>query len=380
MKNKTIISILLILFSTLAVADINIVAGPYLQNPATDGMTIIWLTDTKAYGEVELETKAGITQHYSIKDGFRGAFTTLHKVRVKGLEAGTKYRYRVTAKEITNFEPYKVEFGKTVVSEFFEFQTLSFEKEEATFVVFNDIHEKPAIVDNLLSHAESIDFELAFFNGDYFGHLEDEDHLVGTLLLHLDRWSAGSVPFLLSRGNHETRGKFARDLINYFDFPENKYYFSLRHGPFHIIVLDGGEDKEDNHWAYHGLTDFDSFRTEEAAWLHRELETEAFKAAPFKIVIIHMPPFSESMGYGMQECQKNFGPILNGKIDLMIAGHTHQRAVVKPDENHNYPIYIGGSPKDGKGTMMTVRANSNKLQLDVIGEDGKVLDSMEIVK
>ena len=380
MRQKPFFIFLLLLISALAFADIQIVAGPYLQNPTEDGISIIWLTNTKAYGEVELETAVGISRHYSCEDGLRGAYTTLHKVRISGLEAGTQYRYRVSAKEITSFQPYKVAFGKTIVSEWFRCSTLSAATNEASFVVFNDIHEKPEIVENLLSHHNEGAFDLAFINGDYFHHLEDETQLVEILLKHLDGWSAASTPFLLVRGNHETRGKFARELKNYLDFPGGRYYFSLRQGPLHIIVLDSGEDKEDNHWAYHGLTDFDSYRTREAAWLKEQLESQSFKSAAFRIVIVHMPLFYDKMGHGMQDCQDKFAPLLNGNIDLMIAGHTHKRAVLRPNEKHGYPVFIGGSPKNGEGTMISVKADKKALKLLVTGEDGKILESFIIEK
>ena len=65
------------------------------------------------------------------------------------------------------------------------------------------------------------------------------------------------------RGNHETRGRFARSLHDYIATPNGKFYYSFDAGPVHFVVLDTGEDKEDSHPAYSGLTDFTGYREEQ---------------------------------------------------------------------------------------------------------------------
>jgi len=58
-----------------------------------------------------------------------------------------------------------------------------------------------------------------------WGWNDDEDQLVNHLLQPLSGLSAGT-PFIFSRGNHETRGKFARRLPDYFNSSEQGFYFS----------------------------------------------------------------------------------------------------------------------------------------------------------
>ena len=94
-------------------------------------------------------------------------------------------------------------------------------------------------------------------------------------------------------GNHETRGFVARDLKNYFDYKDDRFYYSFDNGPVHFVVLDCGEDKPDNNRYYYGLADYDSYRLEELEWLKKEVKSDAFRNAKHRIVIVHMPIIKE---------------------------------------------------------------------------------------
>src|SRR5699024_8608909 len=85
---------------------------------------------------------------------------------------------------------------------------------------------------------------------------------------------ASEIPFIMSRGNHETRGAFRREFKQYFSYPTNKYYFSFKQGPVYWVVLDTGEDKPDDHPVYGGVVDFDSYRQEQVDWLTKVVTSE----------------------------------------------------------------------------------------------------------
>lgn len=61
----------------------------------------------------------------------------------------------------------------------------------------------------------------------------------------------------MGRGNHETRGSFARQLKDYFFYPEGNYYTAFTRGPVRFVMMDSGEDKTDDNWEYSGLVSFD---------------------------------------------------------------------------------------------------------------------------
>jgi len=137
-------------------------------------------------------------------------------------------------------------------------------------------------------------YDLVFFNGDSLSHLENESQVLERCLKPASGLFASRTPLLLVRGNHETRGAFARDLGRYLALPDGRFHYSFDHGPVHFVVMDTGEDKEDGHWAYSGLTDFDAYRQQEAEWLAREVASPAFKQARFRVLVAHMPFFATS--------------------------------------------------------------------------------------
>ncbi len=63
-------------------------------------------------------------------------------------------------------------------------------------------------------------YDFVFFNGDMFDYQEDEQQIIDHLLIPpATQPSHPRKPFIFTRGNHETRGKFRRELGNYFDGP-----------------------------------------------------------------------------------------------------------------------------------------------------------------
>ena len=155
---------------------------------------------------------------------------------------------------------------------------------------------------------------------------------------------AKEKPFIFTRGNHETRGPNARNLMSYFPHKSGKFYCSFTHGNVYFIVLDSGEDKPDSHPVYAGLVDFDNYRDEQAKWLQKEVSKDIFKDALYKIVLIHMPVFSGSKRHGAGEITAKWGSILNeANIDLLISGHHHRYSKIeKTDGKNRFPIIILG--------------------------------------
>jgi acid phosphatase type 7 len=162
---------------------------------------------------------------------------------------------------------------------------------------------------------------------------------------------------------------------DYVDTPDNRYYYSFKHGPVYLVVLDVGEDKEDSHWAYSGLNSFEGYRDEQTEWLKKEIEKKAFKDAAFRVVITHIPLFGGNERPVQLDCRKKWAPLFNkGKIDLHISGHTHRAAVVEPVAGvHDYPVFIGGGPKDGQYTVIRVDAANKALNVSMIDADGEVI-------
>jgi acid phosphatase type 7 len=354
-----------------------ILAGPYLQNPGPSSITIVWVTNVDAAGWVEFgKDGAATTRAVSLRDGLVEANTHVHRVELTGLTPGASYTYRAVTRPIVSFGPYKVDYGDIARSEPHAFRTPAPDRQSYSFLVLNDLHEDVEIMRAHLTRAEAEPYDFVFFNGDSLSHLETEGQVLDRCLKPAAELFASRVPLFLVRGNHETRGAFASDLGRYLALPDGRYYYSFDQGPVHFIVMDTGEDKEDGHWAYSGLTGFDAYRQQEAEWLAREVASPAFTRARFRVLIAHMPFFGNERtrvdGHGPADCRAHWGAILNrAGLDLHIAGHTHRADWVDPAPGANaFRVAVGGGSAKGSNTLTRVNVSQDTLEVVMTTDAG----------
>lgn len=93
-----------------------------------------------------------------------------------------------------------------------------------------------------------------------------------------------------------------------------------------------------------------------------------------------MPHRQSENWHGTTDLYNKWRPLFNrGKIDLMISGHTHRYAVVQPEKGiHNYPVIVGGGPKNGQATIIRVDATKDKLEVTMTRDDGEVAGRYEV--
>lgn len=357
---------------------------PYLQNIQTDAVTVTWVTNKNCFSWVEYGAGTYTSKRaFAYNNGLIEANNRINKITLEDLKPGTTHKYRVVSTEILGFKGSKVEFGETIASPLFNFDTPKQKEESTKFVVFNDIHDRPQIIPQLLYRhgytGNEKDYDFVVFNGDCFDWVTSEQQMIDHLITPCTAIFASELPFILTQGNHECRGSFSRHIPQYYAYPEEKYYFSFDRGPIHFTVLDSGEDKTDDSLEYGGLSAFDRYRIKQAKWLESEVNTEAFKKAKFRVVLIHISPYHSGDWHGTMHCREVFGPILNkAGIDLQISGHTHRYMTHESDKDHNYPIVIGGGPLEGKRTLIKVAADQKVLKLKMIRDDGEVVGNLNI--
>jgi len=356
--------------------------GPYLQAPRPDSITVRWITTVPSYSWVEYgETPDQLNKKaHRVNAGLVEANTTIQAITLRNLQPGKQYAYRICSKALTGFDPYKITYGDTFTSDVYTFTTPSIDADRVRFVVLNDIHDRPDSFAHLLQLPESPENDFVFLNGDMFDYQTDEDQLVNHLLKPVTSLFATRVPFILSRGNHETRGKFARQLVNYFDGHDQPFYYSFRQGPVYGIVLDSGEDKADDTPVYAGIVDFDQYRLEQAEWLKQEVRKKEFRQAKYRVVFSHIPLFYSGDWHGPMHCRTVWGPILNdANIDLLISGHTHKHGIHPAVKGkHSYPIVIGGGPQAGRRTIISVQADQTALTVTMLNDTGVAIGNLTI--
>lgn len=353
---------------------------PYLQMQAPGQMSIRWISNKPSYSWVEYgENGSADKKAHTVTDGLVDAYNCIHEVLIEGLVPGKTYQYRVASKEIISFEPYKLTYGETINSELHSFTAPDPNSKEVSWLVLNDIHDRPASFGQLLKLNGNDPYDFVFLNGDMFDYQADEKQIIDHLLTPCTEVFASKKPLLFVRGNHETRGLYARHLKDYFSNPGGEY-FTFQQGPVFAIALDTGEDKPDEHPVYAGIVDFDRYRERQAVWLEKQMQTKAFKKAKFRVVMMHIPPFYSGDWHGTLHCRKLFSPLFDKyKIDLVISGHTHTHGIHKAVAgSHNYPIVIGGGPSTGTRTLIKIKADQSKLTLQMLSDNGTEVGNYEV--
>ncbi|MCX6903939.1 MAG: FN3 domain-containing metallophosphoesterase family protein [Verrucomicrobia bacterium] len=364
-----------------AIMPLAIMHGPFLQAPSETGVTISWATSRKCVPRVEYRpelSKEWLT-NTPVHHGLVDADVTYQSVPLTGLKPGTRYVYRVVSREIADFKFYRVTFGGTVISAEHRFTTLDARKPATSFVVLNDRHEKVVPLAASLASVKWTNVDLAFLNGDMVNAVKDEPQLYQCVVDPCTQNFAATIPLVYVRGNHDTRGSFARRLLDYFPTDSGRYYYTLQHGPVSFLVLDCGEDKGDENVEYYGLVDFEPYMRQQVQWLARALEEPAFQKARFRVCFLHVPPAQKSDPKFIRPhwLQDNVVPLLNqGKIDLLISAHTHKYSIQPAGTNGlNFPMITGG-------TETVIRCDVTADQIRVTSTDlsGKPIPQLPPVK
>ena len=352
--------------------------GPYLHAPTDSSATITWMTDLPSRAKILFGTDGRLTREaYSVTNGLINV-GTLHTVRMAGLKPGQRYNYRVVNTAILDLPAYWPKTGHETQSDVFHFTTFDGRKATARFASISDTHEDTARIAMLMKriHFDSLDFLVN--TGDAFNGVQSETQL-------WDKWLAPIInygikhgtPLIFARGNHDTRGPFARDLARYVPIEENRFYYARDIGPVHLLVVDTGEDKPDSTQVYAELNRMDEYRREELVWFRQHALTSArVRTAPFRVVVMHQPswgwgwksPASDSARDAWVNASNDAG------VDLVIAGHTHRFSLTAAGaEGNKYPVLVVGQDQ-----IANVQATATEMHVQVIGKDGQEVSSFVV--
>ena len=352
-------------------ADKIFLTRPYLQNPANNGMTIMWETSIPTYSWVEYGTDTTLLSRARLLiDGQAEFNESIHKIRLEELIPGQTYYYRVCSQEILQYKAYSKKFGHTAKSEFHSFTMPATDTDSFTAVIFNDLHQRSAVFQALLKQVKQIDYDFVIFNGDCID--DPINHAQATRFVkELTEGVGGNlIPTLFMRGNHEIRNAYSVGLRKHMDYVGGKTYGAFNWGDTRIVMLDCGEDKPDSTPVYYDLNDFTQLRQDQAGFLKEELKSKEFKKADKRILIHHIPL------YGCDNlCWDLWEPLLRkAPFHVSINAHTHKFAYhPKGTLKNNYPVVIGGGNRVENATVMILEKKKGELRIKVLNADGKEL-------
>lgn len=362
--------------------------GPYVQELGNEGATLVFTTSEKGVSWVEVREKAAGDEAegrkvYAVKDGLRSADTMFNVIRLEGLKSGAEYQYRLCSRRILKFDPYKVTFGEEIASPWRDFRTFDPKSVKCSVLALSDVHDSDKRLENLLKLGDYKTCDAYFYVGDIMSNCKAKNLPYENFIDKSTEMFAMSKPFVYVRGNHETRGPFAREFSRYIPKQDGKIYGTQQIGDAFFIYLDCGEDKPSGHGEYWGLVDFDDYRTEQAEWLKKVVNSPEYKKAKYHIVMTHFP-ISEldeyntkhgDLSHGMADISRKTLEIFNeASVDLMIAGHTHRFVFHEPVKGkRNFPLLVGSNKS---GARLDI--SDGKIKVHAYDADNKTLLEKEL--
>jgi predicted phosphodiesterase len=351
-----------------------ILEGPYLVAPTQDGITIAWTTDTDCHSRVEYGQSVSLGE---VAEVFRQGFSpvgTIHAIRLSGLTSGKTYHYRAVSTRVVKLKAYWPEKGLSSESPIYEFTVPDPRNSNVTFSFLADTqHEDLQRLGKNLDIVNWADIDFLAHGGDAFGAIQSEDQLFAKFLNPISQRLEHTKPLVFVRGNHDLRGPYARQLYAYLPTSSGEFYYSFDSGPVHFLVLDTGEDKDDDTNVYAGLSKTEPYREQEFAWLQSHVEeNKRIKEAPFRIILMHAP----NWGWVDGQSEKWTDLANSAGVDLVIAGHRHRYSWTPPGtDGRDYGVLVVGQDQAAH-----VEVTATEIKTVVTDTSKQVLGEVRIPK
>jgi len=337
---------------------------PVLQCPTETGIVVVWAVGQSAAGLVEFGTDPQNLNQTVTGDvlGLNACHDSFLQVRLEGLKPNTRYYYRTITAPLHFRAGIVPERGEPAISDVFSFETPGPDKQAGSFAVMNDTHNNQPALKRLTDKLAEIKADYTLWTGDLVDHFDNADQAVEAVLRPGGSAFATERPMLFVPGNHDYRGRWARNLPLALPTWEHEApadrkmmrNFVVRSGPLALIGLDTGEDKPDRHPAWAGLARFEPYRIAQRDWLERALKSKPVATAPFVVAFCHIPLFDanpnanggdilEGYAYFQRQSATLWGPLLaQYGVQLVIAAHAHHFRYDEPTADRPWPQLIGG--------------------------------------
>lgn len=289
-----------------------------------DCYSVVFSTSGYGTGYIEYTYEGKDYKVYDQTGGRLNADSKIHSMSVP-YEHLRNNSYKVGSVRVIEQYSYGSRLGKEVVSKEYTLNYVS--GDDQTWLVISDWHIMLNEAYDAIGYLGEYDSVILL--GDSTPGVDFEEQVVSNTVQFGGKVSGGTKPVLYVRGNHETRGAYAGDLMTSLGL--DSFYYTSDVGPYSFIVLDSGEDKDDSHIEYGGMTDYNTSRKEMIEWLKgTEIENE-------KVITL-------SHAWQISDVEEDLSLAGWDEIDrlgtrLIISGHTHQCRLIGEGSEEEQKIF-----------------------------------------
>ena len=299
--------------------------GPYVSAPDAGSVCISWETAGRVPAFLEYRKKGSEEPprraDSSKRNGILASECT-HFVQLTGLAPDTDYEFTLFSLTPVMDEP--VPSGEPRV-----FKTLPPPGKDFSFFCVTDLHSDAVFLSRAMRTDEAKQAAFHLLLGDNLSHAAGREALYSGVIdpiVEVNKAEGKDIPLVFVRGNHEQLGVFAAEYFRVMRHPSGRTWYTFSCGSVFFVILDSGDDKSDS--PDRPLFSNTQMLAEEREFLSLVTEESAWKKALFRLVFIHIPPFSE------EDVQCDLvRPLADAETppDVVFSGHWH--AYARIDKN-----------------------------------------------
>ena len=355
-------------------------ATPWILLTGSHEVGFNWMTTQPANSWLEYrqDTNSEWKVSYYAKYGLKDANTLYHRAYVKDYDPKKPIWYRFVGREVIKFQSFTAKFHPEVRSEEGMLKPVVREDGSWTAAVFQDVHSQNDMYEPLLKLAGD-DVTLAVSNGDPCHYFNCEEDVPKNLGRPLGFFAKKGIMTTFVRGNHETRGSHARYVPAYMTLRNDQYYGTADLGFARVLFLDSGDDRADWGWMYDGSIAFKPYMLEQGEWLRKEVASDDYKNAKWKVVIMHIPPKPDDADEDRAEphFEDQVPTLVKAEPDIVLCGHDHRYQYYNKEDakkmGFSFPFVIGDSKPLNRATVTRLDVKEGELGVKVFRGDGVTL-------
>lgn len=310
------LALLSVLFSVVGVR-VNYFTYSPVVYAVEDSYQIVFSTRNKS----NVSVLVGGVSYYDTYAGSDDSETTIHKVVVPMASLDENRSYTIEARSVFYRGPFGGWTGRTI-SEKHDFYPVD-SSDGLNYFSVSDVH---GAVGAAASAASYFGDKLDFFvmDGDIVSLVNNEiDANLANKLAY--KVTKGERPVVYARGNHETKEEYANKLYRHVGArADGSFYYYFRLKDVFGLVLDIGEDHDEDWWEYYGTAHFTDYQNAQLKMIEG-LDPSLYASSKYRMVVCHIPLMHINYRKNFYDFKIEATSLLNGlNLDMNIMGHQHQ--------------------------------------------------------